>query len=202
MADTEGFINFAGYGMSSADVRSVSAMTAFWNQPAREAAEQFGLAEDSEFIEVLLALPGSLAGASWQRLWIRSWERLTDSGLGLGGMFQMLFTAARNAEAAMVGDIDTARALHLNLCLIFRRGLAAACCGALEAQEEIKNARAGIAGEITALHTLQTMAGENRRVGVLSLSLVSRDIRSHFSGNGPATTAGTHPQSSAGSVAP
>jgi EAL domain-containing protein (putative c-di-GMP-specific phosphodiesterase class I) len=98
-------------------------------------------------------------------------------------MFRIVFSAARSAEAEIIGDLETARPLHIDLCLIFRRGLVAACCGALEAQEEIRNARAGIAGEVTALHTLQGMASENRRVAILSLSLVNRDIRSHFTGN-------------------
>ena len=149
----------------------------------RAAAEDSGLGADEEFIEVLGKLPGALTDAHWQRRWIRVRERVTDSGLGLGGMFQIVFTAARSAEAAIIGDLETARPLHIDLCLIFRRGLVAACCGALEAQEEIRNARAGIAGEVTAMHTLQSMARENRRVAVLSVSLVNRDIRSHFTGS-------------------
>lgn len=181
MADSEGFINFADYGLSSADLRSVAAMSAFWREAAGDAARASGLGEDGEAITVLQMLPGVLAEATWQRRWLRVWERLTDSDLGLGGIFQMLFSAAHVAETAMIGDPAKARPLHLELCLIFRRALVASCCGAIEAQEEIRNARTGIAGEVTALHTLQAMAAENRRVAVLSVSLVNRDIRSHFS---------------------
>ena len=183
LADGDGFINFADYGLSPADLRSAGAMSAFWTDAITVAARQNGLGEDGEAMQVLQALPGSLVEPAWQRRWLRTWERLSDGYLGLGGMFGMLFSAAQAAETAMIGDREKARPLHLDLCLIFRRALVAACCGAIEAQEEIRNARSGIAGEVTALHTLQAMAAENRRVAVLSVSLVNRDIRSHFSAN-------------------
>jgi len=181
LVEMGGLIDFGNFGLTEADVRSVKAMAAFWGEASREAINQSSLHEDVEFAEALSAMISSLADPEWQRRWMRSWDRLTDAGLGLGDLFRIVFSAARDCETALLRGIPNPRPLHLDLCLILRRSVVAACCGAIEAKEEIKSVRSGISGEITAHATLQKWASEHRKVGVLSLSLINRDTRLHFS---------------------
>lgn len=183
MDSPESFIDFGNYGLSATELRSVAAMSSFWTRALGEAAAGGGEAagEDAEFVAILVELPAALADLRWQRRWLRAWDRLTDQGLALGEIFRFVFGVARAAEAALLDGAGSPRQIHLDLCLAFRRGLVAACCGAIEAKEEIRNLRAGISGELTALHTLDTMARAHRRVAILSISLVNRDLRAHFS---------------------
>jgi EAL domain-containing protein (putative c-di-GMP-specific phosphodiesterase class I) len=181
LADDRGFIDFGNYGLSDANVRSVAAMSTFWAKIARDKARAAGLESDAEFVEALAGLASSLADPDWQRRWMRSWDRLTDAGIAMGALFGIAFAAAGECEAALFGDTPVPRQLHLELCLVLRRGIVAACCTAIEAKEEIRSVRSGISGEVTALATLQKWAAAHRRVGILSLTLVNRDTRSHFS---------------------
>jgi EAL domain-containing protein (putative c-di-GMP-specific phosphodiesterase class I) len=181
LADDRGLIDFGNYGLSDADVRSVAALSNFWAGISRAKARAAGVEGDGEFVEALAGLAGSLADPDWQRRWLRSWDRLTDAGIATGALFGIAFATAGDCEAALFGEAPAPRQLHLDLCLMLRRGIVAACCTAIEAKEEIRSVRSGISGEVTALATLQKWAVGHRRVGILSLTLVNRDTRSHFS---------------------
>lgn len=181
MPDAEGFIDFDNFGLSPQEVRSVAAMASYWRGAAREAGLAAGLANDPEALEVLVDLATGLTDAGWQRRWLCIWDRLNDSGHTVGDLFRLVFAAARQAEAALLATQAQVRPVHLDLSFALRRGVVAACCGAIEARDEIRNIRSGISGKVTALHALQSWSAQNKRVAILSLSLVSRDIRSHFS---------------------
>jgi hypothetical protein len=68
----------------------------------------------------------------------------------------LVFAAARQAEAALLASPAQVRPVHFDLSFALRRGVVAACCGAIEVRDEIRNIRSGISGEVTALHALQS----------------------------------------------
>jgi len=181
LPEAEGFIDFANFGMTLPEVRSVAAVASYWRSAAREAGMAAGLAADPEALETLVDLADGLPDAAWQRRWLRTWDRLIDSGQSVGDLFRLVFAAAGQAEAALLASPTQVRPVHFDLSFALRRGVVAACCGAIEVRDEIRNIRSGISGEVTALHALQSWSTQNKRVAILSLSLVSRDIRSHFS---------------------
>jgi len=181
LAEAAGFIDFANFGMRPEEVRSVAAIANYWRAAAREAGVAAGLECDTEALEALVDLAGGLQEAAWQRRWLRVWDRLCDNGQSAGDLFRVVFAAARQAEFTLMAAQAQVRPVHLDLCFALRRGVVAACCGAIEARDEIRNIRAGISGEVTALHALQTWSAQNKRVAILSVSLVGRDVRSHFS---------------------
>ena len=182
MAEPESLLDFSAYGLNASEVRSAAALSAFWQNAVHQAVTWSELASDEEFASVLERLPKSLTELEWQRQWIRLWDRLSDAGVAAGTLFQIVFKAVTYCERGLFGNGQPIRPMHFELCLVFRKVLLAACCGAIDARELIKSARGGIPGEVTALHTLQTWAGDHQRAAVLSLSLLSHDKRSHLGG--------------------
>ncbi len=179
LPEYDSLIDFEMHCLSPSEVRSAAAMAAYWRPAAFHALCEVVLPDDKDFHDTLLDLPGSLGDMAWQRKWLRHWERLTDAGVAVGELFRLVFLATREAEQKMLGGTAPARQVHLDLCLVFRRAVVAACCGAIEAREELREARSGIPGEVSATHTLQKWAAEHRRAAVISVSLSNRDSRSY-----------------------
>ncbi len=175
----DSLIAFADYGLSDAEVRSANAMAPYWRGAVADAMRR--APPDDEFEELLGGLVGGLSDVAWQRRWIRLWDRLGDQGVALGELFRPVFAAIETSERALLAAVGTPRTIHLDLCAAFRRAVLAACCGAIETREAVRNLRSGVSGELTALHSLDAMAAGNRRVGVVSLSLLGRDSDSHVS---------------------
>ncbi len=180
MADSGSLIDFPAYGLTESEVRSAAAMNAAWVKALKEALYNSELADEAELIEVLYELPKGIGQLDWQRRWIRIWDRLTDTGITVGTLFQLVFNAAQGCESELYADPQKLRPMHLQLGMLFRKVLIAACCGAVESKELIKSSRSGIPGEVTALHTLQTWSGHLHRAAVLSLSLVNEDTRGYL----------------------
>lgn len=180
LPEFDSLIDFETHCLTTSEVRSAAAMAAYWRPAAFAALCEVVLPDDKDFHDTLLELPGSLGDMAWQRKWLRHWERLTDAGVAVGDLFRLVFLATREAEQKMLGGSAPARQVHLDLCLVFRRAVVAACCGAIEAKEELRQARSGIPGEVSAMHALQKWSAEHRRAAAISISLSNRDSRSYI----------------------
>lgn len=177
-----GYIDYAAFGLSPEDLRSLKALTSVWKDALMWVAERFGSSGAlQKFVERTAELPLSIADIGWQREWLHSWHKLSSSGFSLADMFSMFNHAVARCEADLFGDMQQVGRIQLDLLAILRRSVVAAISCAIELGEEARLSEIGLSGEFVAMRRLQEMAKADRAVAVLSVSLVNQRAFSHFS---------------------
>lgn len=181
LADREGFIDFAAYGLTEEALRSLKALADIWHDTMQPVAGRLfvGSPEADEFVLVSSALPSGIADIAWQKRWMRAWQRLYAHGFSQSEIFHFFFCTLDACEAEVLGDLQQVGRIHLDLFAILRRSVVAALGCAVEIGEELRNAESGVPGELAALRCLHEK-GEAAEVAVLSLSLANRDSFAHL----------------------
>lgn len=181
-SDSAGYIDYAAFGVSPDDLRSLKAMAPLWRDVLPKVASRFGA--DSaldEFVACTAELPLRIADVKWQSLWLHAWHKLSGRGFTMADMFAFFNHATACCEAELFVDLRQVSRVQLDLFGIFRRSVVAAISCAIELGEEAKTSEAGLPGEFAAIRCLRDLAAEGREVALLSVSIGNARVFSHLS---------------------
>src|SRR5574343_783835 len=124
---SEGYIDYAAFGIAEGDLRSVRALGGIWRAALDKVAAGFGnpvLLE--EFVKRSGELPDALGDIQWQRQWMSAWHKLSGRGFSMADMFGFFNRAVAVAEADLFGNQAQVGRLQLDLFGMFRRCVVAA----------------------------------------------------------------------------
>lgn len=175
-------LDTVGFGLTSDDLRSLRALASVWPEALRAAAERAlpGLA-DGEFVDLSTGLPVGIGDADWEERWLRSWQELAAKGRSPADNLALLALAAGNCEKHLYGDRSQVSRLHVDLCAILHRCVAAAVGSVIE-NEAVANCRASaLRDEHAAIGRLAELAEAAGNVAVLSVSMVNRQTLTYLS---------------------
>jgi EAL domain-containing protein (putative c-di-GMP-specific phosphodiesterase class I) len=180
--DSVGYLDYAAFGVTPEDLRSLRALGTVWRTALTRASE--GIASNGmfdEFLECSAELPLLIADIDWQRLWMQSWNKLSSRGFSLADMFSLFNQAVACCEADLFGDRQQVGRIELKLFAILRRSVVAAISCAIELREEARALEVGLPGEFAAMQSLREMAATGQQVAVLSVSMVNEWAYAHLS---------------------
>lgn len=181
ISDNDGFIDYAAFGVSPEDLRSLCALSDVWRNAILKVAGSLGAnASLDEFVGRTLELPLMIADVAWQRQWMQSWHKLSSRGFAMVEMFGFFNRAIACAEADLFGEMAQVSRVQLDLFGILRRCVVAAISCAIELGEEAHNSEQGLPGEFAAMRNLRQISENARAAAVLSVSMVNRRAFSHL----------------------
>lgn len=181
ISDSADFIDYASFGVSPDDLRSLRALAAIWRATVIEVAPRFGSdVVFAEFVEQTAELPLMIADAGWQRRWMHAWHKLSARGFSMADMFGFFNYAVGCCESELFRDTLQISRVQFDLFAILRRSVVAAISCAIELGEEARHAEAGLPGEFAAIRMLREMVENGQQVAVLSVSMVNRQAFSHL----------------------
>lgn len=169
-------LDLAPFRLDAEALASLAALAPLW----RTAVEAV-LADESddpvvaEFAAISSELATRIGDPAWQQGWLSAWHKLHGRGFSLVDTLTFFYRIIEFCEASLFGETSQISHLHLDLFSILRRSIYAAISGAIELGEEAGLARAGLPGELAALHCLREMVAAGQAVAVLSLALVNRN---------------------------
>lgn len=164
------------FGLSDEALASFSAIAPLWQSAVHQAlAEEADDPALAEFAAVSARMASALGDPQWQQEWLSAWHKLHGCGFSLADTLSFFFRVVGLCEHALFGETASVNRLYLDLFSILRRSVFAAVIAAVELGEEAGLARAGIPGELAALHALRELAGRAEPVAVLSLVLTNRN---------------------------
>ena len=179
--DSEGFIDYAAFGLSTDQLPSLRALSAIWQVAIARAAARYGNTQLlDEFVERTSELPLRINQVEWQRAWMQAWHKLSSRGFSLADMFCFFNHATASVEADLFGNQPQVGHIQLELFGILRRSAVAAISCAIELGEEARDTEAGLPGEWVAMRTLREMGASGQRFAVLSVSMVNRQTLSNL----------------------
>lgn len=181
ISDNAGFIDYAAFGVSPEDLRSLRALSTVWRAALLKVASRFGEnGAIAEFVDATAELPLLIADADWQRRWMHAWHKVSARGFSMADMFGFFNYAVGYCETDLFGDASQVGRLQLDLFAILRRSVVAAISCAIELGEEARNSEVGLPGEFAAMRSLRELVESGRQVAVLSVSMVNRQAFSHL----------------------
>lgn len=179
--DSEGFIDFAAFGIDDGDLQSLRALASIWKEALGRVV---GVHENphllDDFVRLSGELPLSFGDIQWQREWMGAWHKLGGRGFSLADMFGFFNHAVTIAEQDLFGNQTQIGRVQFELFGILRRCVVAAISCAIELGEQAKDTEAGLPGEWAAVRKLREMGAGGRRVAVLSVSMVNRQTLSNL----------------------
>ena len=179
--DSDGFIDYAAFGVGEDDLPSLRALAGIWRSAVGATAAAFGSSHLlDEFVDRTSELPLRINDFGWQREWMLAWHKLSGRGFSLADMFSFFSHATARAEADLFGQQAQVGRVQLELFAILRRSVVAAISCAIELGEEVRETEAGLPGEWVAMRTLREMGARGQPVAVLSVSMVNRQALSNL----------------------
>ncbi|UCV28096.1 putative bifunctional diguanylate cyclase/phosphodiesterase [Ferribacterium limneticum] len=179
--DNDGFIDYAAFGVSPENLRSLRALSGIWRAAVLKVADDYGAnAAFEEFCQRSLELPQMINDVAWQQRWTQAWYKLSGRGFELADMFGFFNRAIACAEADLFGEQLQVSRVQLDLFAILRRSVVAAISCAIELGEEAHRSGVGLPGELSAMRTFRQLAENGRGAAVLSASMVNRRALSHL----------------------
>lgn len=181
-SDSPGYIDYAAFGVSADDLRSVQSLATIWSSAFPQIATCSGREGAlAEFVLLTNELPTRIADTAWQSVWLRAWHRLSGQGFTLSEMFDLFNRAVGCCEHELYGNRPQVSRIQLELIAILRRCVIAAVSCAIELGDEARTSAAGLPGELAAMQRLREMIAGEREVAVLSVAMDGRRTFSHLS---------------------
>ncbi len=169
-------LDMAPFRLDAEALASLAALTPLWHSAvAAVLADEGDDPVVGEFAAISSELTSRIADPDWQQGWLSAWHKLHGRGFSLVDTLAFFYRIIEFCETSLLGEAAQVGRLHLELFSILRRSIYAAISGAIELGEEAGLARAGLPGELAALHCLRAAAVSGQSLAVLSLALANRN---------------------------
>lgn len=172
----DSYIDLVSFDLRAEDIASLRGLVDIWRMAiskVRSETTNDPLLHD--FLELTESLPLSLEDLEWQQQWVRSWHGLLGRGFSQVELLRIFFALVACCEEELFGQRAEVGRVVLGLFSCLRRAVLAAISCAIELGEEARMEVAGMPGELGALRCLRDLLLADRKVGVLSISVVNRD---------------------------